>query len=262
VNYVFSGWDSGKMVTQLRETIAAKPDGISMQGHPGDDALLPLVKEAQDAGIAITIANVPNPEVQETYKTGYVGSVLYDFGYRLGQGAVERFGLGSGDVAVVTGWWSQPAIVIRDEACADALEEAGIEVVKLELQTGMQSDPSLLTPQLTSAIQSNPGVKVVHYSGGQVFGQSPEYMKAINKEPGEIKSIGFDLSPQIIAGFESGYISLAIDQQPYMQGYYPILNLCMNIKYGFEFPFIDTGIGLIDETNYEEFIEYVEKGIR
>jgi simple sugar transport system substrate-binding protein len=262
VNYVFSGWDSGRMLVQLREAIAAKPDGISMQGHPGDVGLLPLVKEAQEAGIAITIANVPCPEVQETFHTGYTGSVLYDFGYRLGKGAVERFDLGPGDKAIVTGWWSQPAIVIRDEACADALEEAGVEIVRLELQTGMQSDPSLLTPQLTSVIQSNPGVKLVHYSGGQVFGASPDYMKAIGKKPGEIKSIGFDLSPQIIAGFESGYINLAIDQQPFMQGYYPILNLCMNIKYGFELPFIDTGIGLVDETNYAQFTDLVDQQIR
>lgn len=262
VNYVFSGWDSGTMLTQLRETIAAKPNGISMQGHPGDDGLEPLVKEAKDLGIAITIANVPCPRVQEKYKTGYTGSVLYDFGYRLGKGAVEKFNLGPGDQAIVTGWPSQPAIFIRDQAVTDALEEAGVEVISLALQTGMQSDPSLLLPQLTSVIQSNPNVKLVHYSGAQVFGASPDYMKALNKKPGEIKSIGFDLSPQIIAGFESGYIQLAIDQQPFMQGYYPILNLCMNIKYGFELPFIDTGIGLVDESNYQPFVELSKQGIR
>ena len=95
-----------------------------------------------------------------------------------------------------------------------------------------------------------------------MFGASPDYMKAIGMKPGEIKSIGFDLSPQIIAGFESGYINLAIDQQPFMQGYYPILNLCMNIKYGFELPFIDTGIGLVDETNYAQFKDLVDEQIR
>jgi simple sugar transport system substrate-binding protein len=262
VNYVFSGWDSGRMVSQLRETIAANPDGISMQGHPGDEGLMTLVKEAKEKGIAITIANVPTPEIIETYNTGYTGAVLYDFGYRLGSGAVERFGLGPGDAAIVTGWWTQPAIAIRDDACADALEEAGVEVIKLDLQTGMQADPSLLTPQLTAVIQSNPGVKLVHYSGGQVFGASPDYMQALGKGPGEIKSIGFDLSPQIISGFDSGYINLAIDQQPFMQGYYPILNLAMNIKYGFEMPFIDTGIGLVDESNYAAFKEFVDLQVR
>ena len=35
VDYVFSGWDAEKMVQQLREAVAAKPDGIAMMGHPG-----------------------------------------------------------------------------------------------------------------------------------------------------------------------------------------------------------------------------------
>jgi simple sugar transport system substrate-binding protein len=36
VDYVFSGWDVNKMTDQLREAIAAQPDGIAMMGHPGD----------------------------------------------------------------------------------------------------------------------------------------------------------------------------------------------------------------------------------
>src|SRR5438445_2736176 len=46
VDYVFSGWDVNKMTDQLREAIAAQPDGIAMMGHPGDDALMPLAQQA------------------------------------------------------------------------------------------------------------------------------------------------------------------------------------------------------------------------
>jgi simple sugar transport system substrate-binding protein len=38
IDYVFSGWALEKMVQQLREAVAAKPDGIAMMGHPGDAA--------------------------------------------------------------------------------------------------------------------------------------------------------------------------------------------------------------------------------
>src|SRR6202051_5287338 len=34
VDYVFSGWQPETMIQQLREAIAAKPDGIAMMGHP------------------------------------------------------------------------------------------------------------------------------------------------------------------------------------------------------------------------------------
>jgi len=32
---------------------------------------------------------------------------------------------------------------------------------------------------------------------------------------------------------KDGYISLIIDQQPYLQGYLPILNICLTRKFGF-----------------------------
>src|SRR5271165_7379244 len=44
VDYIFSGWDPEKMVQQLREAVAAKPDGIAMMGHPGDAAIMPLAE--------------------------------------------------------------------------------------------------------------------------------------------------------------------------------------------------------------------------
>ncbi|TIP04628.1 MAG: sugar ABC transporter substrate-binding protein, partial [Mesorhizobium sp.] len=36
VDYIFSQWDVEKMVQQLREAVAVKPQGIAMMGHPGD----------------------------------------------------------------------------------------------------------------------------------------------------------------------------------------------------------------------------------
>lgn len=42
VDYVFSGWSSGKRIQQLREAVAATPDGIAMKGPPGNAAILLL----------------------------------------------------------------------------------------------------------------------------------------------------------------------------------------------------------------------------
>ncbi len=58
VDYVFSGWDVNMMTDQLRQAIAAQPDGIAMMGHPGDDALLPLAQQAHDAGVLMEYQNV------------------------------------------------------------------------------------------------------------------------------------------------------------------------------------------------------------
>ena len=39
----YASWDTKKMIDQFKEAIAAKPDGIVIMGHPGEDAMAPLV---------------------------------------------------------------------------------------------------------------------------------------------------------------------------------------------------------------------------
>ena len=55
VDYVFSGWNTEKMTAQFREAVAAKPDGIAMMGHPGDDALMPIAKDLESFYNALTL---------------------------------------------------------------------------------------------------------------------------------------------------------------------------------------------------------------
>ena len=75
-----------------------------------------------------------------------------------------------------------------------------------------------------------PKIKLIVYAGGQTLGAASTYMRAISKKPGQIINIGFDLSPQVVAGFEHGWVQLTSDQLPYLQGYLPILSLCMQKK--------------------------------
>jgi len=262
VDYVFSGWSAEKMTQQLREAIAAKPNGISMMGHPGDTALMPLVEEAQKNGIKITIVNVDCPEVMAKYNTGYIGAFIEQFGYRLGKKAIEKFGIKKGDTVIIDGNWGEPGLEKRDVGVAKAFEEIGANIVKIKHPMEAATNTDLFQPQVVAAVQANPDVKLISYSGGQFLGASTAYMQSMNKKPGEIKNIGFDITPQIIEGFKKGYVSLTIDQEPYLQGYLPILSLCNSIKYGFNLMTVDTGVGFVDETNYKEVEVLANQGIR
>jgi simple sugar transport system substrate-binding protein len=262
VEYVFSGWSPEKMTQQLREAIASKPDGISMQGHPGDAALMSLVKQAQDAGILITIANVDVQQTMEKYKTGYVGAYIEGFGYRLGKRAIEKFGIKKGDTVIIDGNWGEPGLEKRDVGVARAFEELGAKVVKIKHSNESATSPTLFQPQVAGAVAANPTAKLISYSGGQFLGASTYYMQSIGKKPGEIKNIGFDITPQIIDGFEKGYVSLTIDQEPFLQGFLPIVSLCMAKLYGFAPITVDTGVGFVDETNYKAVSSLAKQGIR
>jgi simple sugar transport system substrate-binding protein len=263
VDYVFSGWKAETMVQQLREAVAAKPDGIAMMGHPGEAAIMPLAAEAAGAGIKMMYQNVPLPEVVAKNGGGYVGAQQGPQGKALGEEAVRRFGLASGDEVIVFGPFDQqPERYVREGAAADALEAAGIKVTRMPSPTEWAADPNLAIPVITAALTSSPNTKAIVYPGGQLLGNAPTYMKAAGKQPGEVIQIGFDTSPQIVEAFKEGWVQLTADQQPFLQGYVPILSLCQQVVYGLAPMNVDTGAGFVTPDNYEAVADLATQGLR
>jgi len=262
VDFVFSGWSSEKMVQQLREAVGAKPQGIAMMGHPGDDAIMPLAEDASKAGIKMMYQNVPVPKVVDKFGGGYVGAQQEPQGHALGVQAVKMAGLKSGDTAIVLSHWADENRSVRELGTVKALEEAGVKVVKLESPTEWAADPNLALPVITAAILNNPGVKAIGYPGGQLLGNAPTFMQAAKKKAGEIFNFGFDTSPQIVEAFDGGWVQLTADQQPFQQGYLPILNLCEQVVYGLGPVNVDTGNGFVTKDNYKQVGDLAKEGLR
>ncbi|WP_323181447.1 substrate-binding domain-containing protein [Kaistia algarum] len=262
VDYIFSGWQIEKMVQQLREAIAAAPNGIAMMGHPGSASIQPLAEEAAKAGIKMEYQNVDVPDVRAKFGGGYVGANLDPQGRALGEQAVKQFGLKSGDTALIIADWSQENRVIREAATAKALEDAGLKVVKLNATPEMAGDPNLAIPVISAGLLANPETKLIAYPGGQMLGNAPVYMQTVGKKPGEIANIGFDTSPQIVSAFKDGWVQLTSDQQPFLQGYLPILSLCGQVAYGLGPLNVDTGAGFVTPDNYKAVADLATEGLR
>ena len=262
VDYIFSGWDSEKMVQQLREAVASKPQGIAMMGHPGDAAIFPLAEEAHTAGIQMMYQNVPVNDVVAKFGGGYVGAQQEAQGRALGTEAVRLARLKSGDTALMIGPFDNENRGARERGTVSAMEEAGLKVVKINSPTEWAADPNLAIPVITAALANNPEIKAIGYPGGQLLGNVPTYMQAAGKKPGEVFSFGFDTSPQIVEGFKGGWVQLTADQQPFQQGYLPILSLCASIVYGLAPLNVDTGAGFVTPDNYEIVAKLATEGLR
>jgi simple sugar transport system substrate-binding protein len=261
VDYVFSGWANEKMTQQLREAVAAHPDGIAMMGHPGEAAILPLAQEAAKQGIKMMYQNVPVPAAVDKFGGGYVGAQLAPQGQRCVE-ILRRSGLKQGDLALVILASNDELRNVREESTAKALEEGGVKVVRLASQPEWAADPNLAIPVITASFQANPTAKAIVYPGGQQLGNAATYMKAAGKKPGEVFNVGFDTSPQIVEAFKSGWVQLTSDQQPFEQGYLPILSLCEQIVYGLAPMNVDTGAGFVTPDNYKAVADLATQGLR
>ncbi len=265
VRYKWSEWDPQKMVNQLQEAIAARPDGIAIMGHPGDEAYRPFVEEAVEKGIIVTSQNTTLPELEAKYKSkgfGYVGQELYPSGYTLGKAAAERAGLEEGDLALVWGLKSEPTRGLRTRGAIDALEEKGIEVDYIEISSAVDADAAAGIPIITGYLQSHPDCKLVITDHGALTATQEEYFKSAGLDPDEIYGAGFDLSPATVRAIRSGYTDLVLDQQPFLQGFLPVMQIYLTSKYQFSGLHIRTGAGLVSAGNIEAIAPLAEEGIR
>ncbi len=265
VNYVWSDWNTEKMVTQLGESIARKPDGIAIMGHPGDNAYKPLVDEAEKAGIIITSQNTTLPELEAAYKSngfGYVGAELYSAGFALAQEAVARSGAKAGDKAMVWGLLAQPGRGERTRGVKEGLEKAGLKVDYLEIDDATNKDPAAGIPTFVGYASANPDVKIIITDHGNLTSSQEALLTAANLDPEKVYTAGFDLSSATVASIKKGYTDLVIDQQQWLQGYLPILQLCLTKQFLFTGLHIDTGAGFAHKDNVDMLSALVDKQIR
>ncbi|HUI69666.1 MAG TPA: substrate-binding domain-containing protein [Spirochaetia bacterium] len=265
VNYVWSDWDPQKMIQQFREAMATRPDGICIMGHPGDAAFDPLIDQAEKQGIIVTSGNTTLDKAEAKYAPkgfGYVGAELYRAGHDLGAQAVKTFSLKSGDRAMVWGLLEQPARGERTKGVIDALKEAGLTVDYIPIDPATNADPVAGVPTFAGYVSSHPDVKLVVTDHGGLTATAEKYLEAAGKKPGEIAIAGFDLSPATIAAIKGGWTGLVIDQQEWLQGYLPILQVCLTKVYGFSGLHINTGAGFVDKSNVNLVAPLAEKNIR
>jgi simple sugar transport system substrate-binding protein len=265
VEYVWSGWNPDKMIAQFKDAIARRPDAICIMGHPGVAAFAPLVDQAEARGIIVTSQNTSLPAIEDKYKAegfGYVGQELYPSGVMLAKGAAQRAGLRSGDRAMVWGLIAQETRGLRSKGCVDTLKKMGVKVDYIEISDAINADASLGTPAFTAYVASHPDVKLIITDHGALTATAGTYMKAARKRPGDIYIAGFDLSAATVDAIKSGYVGVVLDQQPYLQGYLPIVQACLSKVYGFSGLHIDTGAALIDKSNIDFVAPLAQKGIR
>ena len=265
VRYIWSDWHPEKMMIQFQEAVAARPHGIAIMGHPGDEALAPFVQEAIAKGIIVTSMNTTLPTLEEKYRGkgfGYVGQDLYGSGHMLGAAVVERAGLKRGDRAFVWGlMYREPTRGLRTKGIVDALKEAGVIVDYYEISPEVDADPSLGIPTFVAHMKRYPETKAAITDHGGLTATLPTYLESAGLKAGQVYGAGFDVNPAALRGIRKGWIGVVHSQQPFLQGFLPVLQIYLTYHFKIAGLHIDTGIGLIDKTNVELIADLIEKGL-
>ena len=87
-------------------------------------------------------------------------------------------------------------------------------------------------------------------------------LKDRNISPGKVLLGGFDLVPQVLEMMKAGYIQVEIDQQPYEQGFLPVMEAYLKKNIGLAPADIDTGEAVITADQVDAIMALSKQGKR
>lgn len=255
-----AGWQPQTMLTQANEALAASPDAIIVMGHPGVSALTPFIQKAREAGIVVVDGNNALPGTG----VSYFGLDNFQAGRALAQKTIDNGSLKAGDKVLVYGAFIEGA-PSNDVAkgTMEVLDANKIAYDKVQWSNEAVADPSLAIPVMVAYLQSNPDVKGIIVPGhGGVTAVLGQVLQQAGKKPGELQASGFDISAPAIQALKDGYITIILDQQPYLQGFLPVVAAVLEKKYGLAGLNVNTGGGFVTKDNVELIESLVKTGIR
>ena len=79
---------------------------------------------------------------------------------------------------------------------------------------------------------------------------------------GKVLLGGFDLVPEVLQQMKAGYVQVQIDQQPYEQGFMPVMEVYLAKTVGLAPADIDTGQGIVTPDQVDSIMDLSTKGVR
>jgi simple sugar transport system substrate-binding protein len=203
-----------QMVNAMNSAITAKADGIAV-------ALIDLhafnepTEKALAAGIPVIAYNA---DAEGNKRLAYVGQDLKLAGEKMGERILEK--VPSGEVGLFIATPGSANLQPRIEGAEKVLKAKGITTHSVATGANVPEEQ----PAIEAFYKSHSGVKGMYSVDGGSTESLGKVMQKLGLK-GKVHAGGFDLTEQTQKLIKEGYLEFSIDQQPYLQGFVPALQL-------------------------------------
>jgi len=261
LDYVFQAPNNTtfpELVQVTLAAIAARPDGMAINYY--DKTFEDSTSKALDAGIAVVLYtnnrfegdNAPSdPRIP---MLAFVGQDESTSGAKLAQAFLPHLPDGA-TVLYVNPYPMFPTLAMRRDGIARILEPAGHPVQTLNLDNS--GDEGEYLSVIGPYLQAHPEVGAV-VSGG-TSGANPT-AKYVADNYLSLPIATFDVGQTTSNYIQQGIITLAINQQPFLEGYFAVANLALNLKFGFQPVNVNTGTQFVDKSNVDLEMKLIAEG--
>jgi simple sugar transport system substrate-binding protein len=252
-SYEWTGSESeniNQMVNAINTAVSSGAKGIAVSLISKTAFNVPI-ENALKAGIPVVAYNADAPSPPNK-RLSYVGQDLKLAGELMGKRIVAA--VGSGDVVIFTANAGSANLQPRLEGAEKAIKESGAPIKLTTIVTGS------LESGEKSAIEAywtgHPTTKGMYAVDGGDTAELAGVMQKLGLAAKGVKAGGFDLTEKTQKLLHEGYIEFTIDQQPYLQGFLPALQLFLwQVSGSLTGPAeVDTGLKFIDKETVTPYI--------
>ena len=239
--------DLDEQINLVKQAITTGCDGIALSiVHP--TAFNSVVEDAMKAGIAVVAFNVDTND-PENRRLSSVCQNLRNAGRILGSHAFEHIAPNSRVLMTV----HSAGISALEDRLQGMREVLSAKKITTELiVTGIDAEGA--AEKITTELRSQPEIKTV-LSTGQADTEGAGLAIERNFAANGLYAAGFDLSTEILRLIRAKIIAFTIDQQPYVQGFYPVVQLTQYCRYGIRPSNIDAGAAMITSHEVEKVLK-------
>ncbi|MCX7381036.1 MAG: substrate-binding domain-containing protein [Alphaproteobacteria bacterium] len=249
----------------LNAAIAQHPDGIVMT-LPSDTIFTQALQDAVKDGIPIVVTNTnPKKELPGVGVLPYIGQDLEQAGYELARGLSAQFPK-TGPIHVLIGvsipgqnWAEQRAAGVERFVKEYAASNSGRDITFKRLDSG--TDLAITGSRVSAYLQGNPQT-TAYIDMGYWHAGVAAVLRQDNVPPGKLLMAGFDMVPAALNEMKRGYIQVQVDQQPFLQGYLPIVQLYLRAKYKLGAWDVNTGKALVGPADVDTLLKLSAEGKR
>ena len=233
------------MVSATNAAISSKANGIAL-AVVSSTAFKAPVANAMNDGIPVVSYNADgNVGDPGTNRLAYIGQDLFVSGQALGQRIVAGMPNG-GDAVGFNATPGQANIQPRIDGAKQAITASGKNINFKPVTSGalLPQENTTINAYILAHKSTLKGIFAVDAGSTQTVGQ---IIKKYSLQ-GKVASGGFDLNPITLQSIQGGSLGFTIDQQPYLQGFLPVLALYLfNLSGGLVSP-VETNTGLTFDT--------------
>jgi simple sugar transport system substrate-binding protein len=205
-----------EMVNAMNTAIAGNADGIAVC-LTDQKAFNGPTDKALEAGIPVVSYNADTPNS----RLAYIGQDLFLSGVEMGKRIVEL--VPSGKVGLFIATPGALNIQPRIDGAIQAIKDAGADIEYKTIATGAELNEELSRVDAWwIGNKDAKGMFAVDAGSTQSVGQVIEKYKLRDQD---IKGGGYDTLPKTLELLQADQLDFTIDQQPYMQGFFPVMEL-------------------------------------